>query len=55
MSVKLGPILTDRYILRMFEHRVFKRMYNPKEDGENSNIRCFVICTVHHVIIRIIR
>jgi hypothetical protein len=35
--------------LRMFENKVLRRIFGPKEDGENCIMRSFVICTLSQV------
>lgn len=35
ISVKLGPILMGEYRLRMFEHRLPRRIYGPKTEEES--------------------
>jgi len=42
--------------LRVFEHRVLRKIFGPKRDevtgsGGNYIMRSFQICTVHHICV----
>jgi hypothetical protein len=48
-------ILRKKHGLRVFENKVLKRIFGPKKeeqgDGENYNIRSFLICTFHQILL----